>query len=69
MARVARSAAHSWRPGIAKERTAILCKALDETMTADLEVAPIGGDALQRLVEEIYRTPKDIVDKTRAIVK
>jgi len=66
-------------PGIAPDRAAILRRAFEDTMKdpaflaeakrADLEVAPIGGEALQRLVEEIYRTPKDIVDKTRALVK
>ena len=42
---------------------------LAEAKRADLEVAPIGGAALQNLVADIYRTPKDIVEKTRAIVK
>ncbi len=66
-------------PGIARERVETLRKAFDETMNdpaflaeakqADLEIAPIGGAALQTLVAEIYRTPKDVVEKTRAIVK
>jgi hypothetical protein len=41
---------------------------LDEAMRAALEVAPVGGDELQRLIADIYRTPKDVVDKTRAIL-
>ncbi len=66
-------------PGIPADRAAILRQAFDETMKdpaflaeamkADLEVAPIGGETLQKLVAEIYRTPKDIVEKTRAIVR
>ena len=65
-------------PGIPPERAAILRRAFDETMRdpaflaeamkAGLEVAPIGGAALQDLVAEIYRTPNDVVAKTRAIV-
>ena len=42
---------------------------LAEAKRADLEVAPIGGAALQNLAAEIYRTPSDIAEKTRAIVK
>ncbi len=66
-------------PGIPADRAAILRQAFDETMKdpaflaeamkADLEVAPIGGETLQKLVAEIYRTPKDVVEKTRTIVR
>ena len=42
---------------------------LAEAKRADLEVAPIGGAALQNLVAAIYRTPKNVIEKTRAIVK
>ena len=65
-------------PGIPADRAAALRQAFDDTMKdpafleearrAELEVAPVGGEELQRLIAEIYRTPKDIVDKTRAIV-
>jgi len=66
-------------PEVPGDRAEILRLAFDETMKdpaflteairADLEVATIGGAALQNLVAEIYRTPKNVVEKTRAIVK
>ena len=65
-------------PGVPADRAAALRKAFDDTMKdpafleeamrAALEVAPVGGGELQNLIAEIYRTPKDVVDKTRAIV-
>jgi hypothetical protein len=42
---------------------------LDEAKKANLEIAPIGGETLQSLVAEIYRTPKNVVEKTRAIIR
>ena len=41
---------------------------LREAMRAELEVASVSGEKLQRLITDIYRTPKDVVEKTRAIV-
>ena len=65
-------------PGVPEERVAILRKAFDETMNdpeflaeaaqAMLEVAPVSGEELQQLIAEIYRTPQDVVEKTRAMV-
>jgi len=65
-------------PDIPADRAAALRQAFDDTMKdpefleeamkATLEVAPVKGDELQQLIAEIYRTPKDVVDKTRAIV-
>lgn len=65
-------------PGVPADRAAALRKAFDDTMKdpafleeamrAALEVAPVGGDELQRLIADIYRTPKDVVDKTRAML-
>jgi len=65
-------------PGMPADRAAILRKAFDDTMKdpefladaaqALLEVAPVGGEELQALIADIYRTPKDVVEKTRAIV-
>jgi tripartite-type tricarboxylate transporter receptor subunit TctC len=62
-------------PGVPADRAAVLRKAFDDTMKdpafleeamrAALEVAPVGGDELQRLIAEIYQTPKDVVEKTR----
>jgi tripartite-type tricarboxylate transporter receptor subunit TctC len=65
-------------PGLPAVRAAILRKAFDDTMKdpeflaeaaqALLEVAPVSGEELQRLIAEIYRTPKDVVEKTRELV-
>jgi tripartite-type tricarboxylate transporter receptor subunit TctC len=65
-------------PGIPAERAAILRKAFDDTMKdpeflaeaaqALLEVAPVRGEELQRLIADIYQTPKDVVDKARELV-
>ena len=65
-------------PGIPADRAAMLRKAFDETMKdpaflaeaaqALLEVAPVGGEELQQLIADIYQTPKDVVEKTRALV-
>lgn len=65
-------------PGMPADRAAMLRKAFDQTMRdpeflaeaaqALLEVTPVGGEELQQLIAEIYRTPKDVVEKTRALV-
>ncbi len=65
-------------PGMPADRAAILRKAFDDTMKdpefladaaqALLEVAPVGGEELQALIADIYRTPPEVVEKTRAIV-
>src|SRR5215510_14378140 len=59
--------------GIPAGRAAILRKAFDDTMKdpeflaeaaqAMLEVAPVSGEELQRLIADIYRTPQDVVEK------
>jgi len=66
-------------PGLPPERTQTLRRAFDETMrdpallaearTAHLEIAPMQGAELEKLVQEIYRTPREVVAKARAIVK
>jgi tripartite-type tricarboxylate transporter receptor subunit TctC len=65
-------------PGIPEDRAAILRKAFDDTMKdpeflaeaaqALLEVAPVSGEELQELIADIFRTPPEIVEKTRALV-
>jgi tripartite-type tricarboxylate transporter receptor subunit TctC len=65
-------------PDVPADRAAALRTAFDDTMKdpeflaeamkATLEVAPVSGNELQDLIADIYRTPKDVVDKTRAIV-
>lgn len=66
-------------PGVAPGRAATLREAFDDTMKdpsfiadakrSNLEVAPLAGAEIEKLVAEIYRTPKDVVAKTRAIVR
>jgi tripartite-type tricarboxylate transporter receptor subunit TctC len=66
-------------PGIPADRLATLRKAFMDTMKdpdflaeakkADLEVTPVPGEDIQKLVEEIYQTPKEIADKAAAMVK
>jgi hypothetical protein len=56
-----------------------LRKAFDDTMSdpallaeaksASLEIAPMKGNEVKKLIGEIYDTPKDVVAKARAIVK
>jgi tripartite-type tricarboxylate transporter receptor subunit TctC len=65
-------------PDVPADRAVALRKAFDDTMKdpafleeaaqAMLEVAPVGGEELQRLIADIYRTPKDVVEKTRAML-
>jgi tripartite-type tricarboxylate transporter receptor subunit TctC len=65
-------------PDMPADRAAALRDAFDATMKdpefladaaqALLEVAPVGGEELQKLIADIYRTPKPIVEKAREIV-
>lgn len=66
-------------PGIPAERAELLRRAFDATMRdsaflgeaekANLEIAPVSGSALQQLVTDIYRTPGDLVAKTKALIR
>jgi tripartite-type tricarboxylate transporter receptor subunit TctC len=57
-------------PGIPAERVAVLRKAFMDTMKSgeflaeaekmQLEINPVSGDAVQKIVQEVYRTPKAI---------
>jgi hypothetical protein len=57
-------------PGIPAERVATLRKAFMDTMKdgeflaeagkLKLEINPVSGDAVQRIVQEVYRTPKPV---------
>jgi tripartite-type tricarboxylate transporter receptor subunit TctC len=57
-------------PGIPADRTAALRKAFMDSMTdpgflaeADkmkLEINPVSGEAVQEIVQDVYRTPKSI---------
>jgi Tripartite tricarboxylate transporter family receptor len=57
-------------PGIPAERVAVLRKAFMDTMKSgeflaeaekmQLEINPVSGEAVQKIVQEVYRTPKAI---------
>jgi tripartite-type tricarboxylate transporter receptor subunit TctC len=65
-------------PGLAPERTATLRKAFMETMTdpefladaekSQLEVNPVSGEVVQKLVEEVYRTPPEVAKKAAQVL-
>jgi tripartite-type tricarboxylate transporter receptor subunit TctC len=62
-------------PGVPPERVAALRAAfdavmrdpdfLDEAAALSFDVAPIGGDALQGIVEQVVSTPKDLASRAR----
>jgi tripartite-type tricarboxylate transporter receptor subunit TctC len=63
-------------PGVPAERLAALRKAFDATLKdkeflaeaekLKLEITPVGGEAVQQLVADIYRTPPAILQKAAA---
>jgi tripartite-type tricarboxylate transporter receptor subunit TctC len=65
-------------PGLPEERLQALRKAFDETMADPeflgdakahkLDVNPMGGDAVAALVDELYRTPPDLVAQARKVI-
>jgi hypothetical protein len=65
-------------PGIPADRAEALRKAFMETMTdpafladaekSQLEVNPVAGDELQKLVAEIYRTPPEVAKKAAQLL-
>jgi tripartite-type tricarboxylate transporter receptor subunit TctC len=66
-------------PGIPAERVAALRKAfmdamrdkelLAEAEKAKLEITPVSGDDIQKLVAEVYATPADITKKATELLK
>jgi tripartite-type tricarboxylate transporter receptor subunit TctC len=66
-------------PGLPPERAAQLRRAFDATMAdpaflaearrSSLEIAPVSGADLERLIAEVYRTPADVVAKTKAVLR
>jgi tripartite-type tricarboxylate transporter receptor subunit TctC len=66
-------------PGIPADRLAALRKAFMDTMKdpdflaeakkSELEITPVSGEEIQKLVEEVYQTPKEITEKAGAMVK
>ncbi len=66
-------------PGIPDDRKAALRAAFDATMKdpdfvaealkTRLEVDPVSGAEIDRLLAEIYATPKDVIEKARAAIR
>jgi tripartite-type tricarboxylate transporter receptor subunit TctC len=65
-------------PGIPEDRKQALRKAFDATMTdpefvkeasaQKLEIEPVGGAEIEKLIAELYATPKDVVDQARIVM-
>lgn len=65
-------------PGVPRDRLQGLRKAFDETMTdpqflaeaeaRKLDVNPMPGEALASLVDELYRTPPEVLGQARAVI-
>jgi len=66
-------------PGVPKDRADALRKAFMETMAdpefrkdaenAQLEISPVDGNEVERLVQEIYQTPKPLADKAAEFIR
>jgi tripartite-type tricarboxylate transporter receptor subunit TctC len=66
-------------PGVPADRTAALRKAFLDTMKdkdfladaekAKLEIMPVAGEEIQKLITELYATPADVVAKTVEMIK
>jgi tripartite-type tricarboxylate transporter receptor subunit TctC len=66
-------------PGVPDDRTAALRKAFMDTMAdkeflaeadkAKLEIMPVAGEEIQKLIVELYATPADVVAKTAEMIK
>jgi tripartite-type tricarboxylate transporter receptor subunit TctC len=66
-------------PGTPDEEIAILRKAFDETMVdpqflADAEkmkisITPLSGAKVQSLIGKLYATPKEVIDRAKAVIK
>src|SRR5499426_4268363 len=66
-------------PGVPAERVAILRKAFMDTMAdkeflaeaekAQREITPVAGDAVQRLVTDVYQTPAAVAHKAAEILR
>ena len=66
-------------PGVPKDRTDALRAAFNATMKdpaylaeaekAKLEIMPVAGESIARLITELYATPAPIVQKTADMIK
>ncbi len=65
-------------PGIPEDRKMALRRAFDDTMKdpefleeaakIDLEISPVGAQAIDELLAELYKTPKSVVEKAAAAI-
>jgi tripartite-type tricarboxylate transporter receptor subunit TctC len=65
-------------PGVPRDRADALRKAFMDTMNdkefladtekAKMEITPVSGDQLDKLVKELYATPKAVADKAGALI-
>ena len=66
-------------PGVPNDRVQVLRKAFSDTMKdkdfladaakGNLEVTPVSGEDIQKLVQEIYGTPAAVAEKTAALLQ
>ena len=66
-------------PGLPKDRAGALRKAFDDTMKdpefladagrTQLEITPVAGAEVEKLVKEIYQTPKDVTAKAAEYIR
>jgi tripartite-type tricarboxylate transporter receptor subunit TctC len=66
-------------PGVPADRVAAMTKAFDDTMRdpeflaeaqkRDLDVAPVTANEMKEMLAELYKTPKDILEKAAAVMK
>jgi len=66
-------------PGVPKERAEALRRAFDKTMQdpefladankAQLEITPVSGEEVEKLVREIYQTPKEVAAKAAEYIR
>jgi tripartite-type tricarboxylate transporter receptor subunit TctC len=65
-------------PGLPKDRVDALRKAFMDTMTdkefladttkAQMEITPVSGENLEKLVKEVYATPKELAEKAASFI-
>ena len=66
-------------PGISDDRKLALRRAFDATMKdaefltdaekMKLSITPLPGTKVQELIERLYKTPKDFVERAKAVIK
>jgi tripartite-type tricarboxylate transporter receptor subunit TctC len=65
-------------PGLPEDRKEALRKAFDATMkdpeflkeakTMALEIAPVSGAEIEKLIADLYATPKEVIDQARVVM-